>query len=58
MKRSYIRLHGGDELYFDRETNDGVWTDAGLIPWDWIAAFYHWSETHNRWFSIPLDERD
>lgn len=58
MNASRIILHGGDELEFDKETNDGVMTDAGLIPWDWITAYRCYSQVHNKWFTIPLDEHN
>ena len=50
-----IQLEGGDRLEWDEQTNDGVMTDAGLIPWSWVAGFWCWYAAGQRYLFVPID---
>ena len=49
-------LHGGDQIAFDGETDEGILSDAGLIEWHWVAAFLCYHEPTRRWMTVPLDD--
>ena len=47
-----LTIHG-DELEGE-QTDAGVETDAGLIPWSEVAAFKTYCVALARWVTIPL----
>ncbi len=49
-----VQLIDGDRLAAFEETNDGVFTDAGLVRWDEIAGFWSWHKPTSRWMFIPV----
>jgi hypothetical protein len=55
-KRKLVWLTSGERFEVLGESVRGVEIDAGTIPWEECMAFLCWSEAHNRWFSIPLQD--
>jgi hypothetical protein len=50
-----VQLASGERLEAAEQTDHGVMTDAGLIPWDQIEGFWTWSRTIGRRVFIPVD---
>jgi len=48
-----VALDSGERIECCRECNDGVWTDAGLIPWEWVDGFWCWHAPIGRYLFIP-----
>jgi hypothetical protein len=48
-----VQLTSGERLACPVERNDGVMTDAGLIPWRQVEGFWAWSKTYGRYLFIP-----
>lgn len=53
MKEKLVAIDSGERLTCFGETNDGVLTDAGLIPWEWVEGFWVWHAATGRPMFIP-----
>jgi len=53
-KAKLVVLTSGERLEFRGEDNRGIHTDAGIHDWSEVIGFRVWSESHQRWFSIPM----
>jgi hypothetical protein len=47
-----VELTSGERLAAPAKRDDGVVTDAGLIPWDEVEGFWVWSKTSQRYLFI------
>lgn len=54
-KTKIVVLMSGERLEYRGEDSRGVHTDAGVHDWADVLGFRVWSESFDRWFSIPLN---
>mgnify|MGYP003111476523 CR=1 FL=1 len=50
----FIELDSGCILEAGKETSEGVWTDAGLIPWPWVSGFWTFCKSINKNVFVPI----
>lgn len=53
MNEKLVAIDSGERLTCFGETNDGVITSAGIMPWDCVEGFFCWSGPLGRYLFIP-----
>ncbi len=53
-KTRMVQIKNGERINAYEENTVGVFTDAGIIPWDDIDGFWSFHAATQRWMFIPL----
>ena len=53
-KTTLVQLTSGERLESPEQRDDGVMTDAGLIPWDCVEGFWAFYRPTQRWMFVPV----